>query len=98
MCGRYPRVQIVTDDQLRAAADAGLTQAEAARYFGVSKVAVSRRKQRLGLTFLRARQGRGGSLFARLSDEEMVEYRVLTSRHCCTRAEALRGIGRGDLT
>jgi hypothetical protein len=47
---------------------------------------------------LRARQGRGGSLFARLSDDEMDEYRVLTSRHCCTRAEALRGIGRGDLT
>jgi hypothetical protein len=76
----------------------GMTQAEAARHRGVSRVAAWRWSQRSGVAFRRiVPKKRRGSVLSRLTPAELAAYRICMDKGKYRRAEALAAIGRTDL-
>ena len=89
--------QLITADELRACAEAGMTRTEADRHLGVTLACVSKRAKRMGLDFVRGRRGMDRRLFAQLSDAEMDDYRCVKHAMGYSRDDALRAINRADL-
>jgi hypothetical protein len=86
-----PRAVGLTEEKLRAAANAGLTLSETARLYKVTTAAIVAWKHSRGIEFKTARGVAG------LTEHEADQYRELTQRSSYSRAEALRTIGRSDL-
>lgn len=71
-----PQRQKISDDELRAAAQAGLTQIETARRYGVGDNTVSRRAAQAGIEFPPGRLGPNERVDS-LTDEQRADIQIL---------------------